>query len=256
MLTGHAVTFRENNESKQHLLKDPVSESDDESDLSCEVLHWASFKELSRPHLQYETVIWVLISLLLVLAWGVGLIMLLYLPVRRYVLNRDICSRKLYVTQDELVNKVTRPSFIPFLGSTKIEKRIPLHAVIGIIIEQGCLQSIYGIHTFRVQSIAYGKAAAVDELQVQGVSDPDLLTKVIISGAAKSIKEKRWNVSRISRQGESPLTQMGHETTPGLRGSGLQTPHHFLLRKLEEVEQSVKRLESLVGGYEADIEQG
>lgn len=43
----------------------------------------------------------------------------------------------------------------------------------------GCLQSIYGIHTFRVENIAHGKAAAVDELQVQGVSDPDLLRKVI-----------------------------------------------------------------------------
>lgn len=43
----------------------------------------------------------------------------------------------------------------------------------------GCLQSRYGIHTFRVESIARGKATPVDELQVQGVSDPGLLRKVI-----------------------------------------------------------------------------
>lgn len=43
----------------------------------------------------------------------------------------------------------------------------------------GCLQSVYGIHTFRVESIAHGKAAPVDELQVQGVSNPGLLRKVI-----------------------------------------------------------------------------
>lgn len=42
----------------------------------------------------------------------------------------------------------------------------------------GCLQSIYGIHTFRVESIARGKAAPVDELQVQGVDNPVLLRKV------------------------------------------------------------------------------
>lgn len=42
----------------------------------------------------------------------------------------------------------------------------------------GCLQSVYGIHTFRVESIAYGKAAPVDELQVQGVSNHGLLRKV------------------------------------------------------------------------------
>lgn len=42
----------------------------------------------------------------------------------------------------------------------------------------GCLQSRYGIHTFRIESIACGKAAAVDELQVQGVSNPSGLRKV------------------------------------------------------------------------------
>lgn len=42
----------------------------------------------------------------------------------------------------------------------------------------GWLQSIYGIHTFRVESVAHRKAAPVDELQVQGVSNPGLLRKV------------------------------------------------------------------------------
>lgn len=42
----------------------------------------------------------------------------------------------------------------------------------------GCLQSVYGIHTLRIESIAHGKAAPVDELLVQGVSNPGLLRKV------------------------------------------------------------------------------
>ena len=33
--------------------------------------------------------------------------------------------------------KVSRPSFIPFWGEISIEKRVPLHLVIDIIIEQG-----------------------------------------------------------------------------------------------------------------------
>lgn len=45
-------------------------------------------------------------------------------------------------------------------------------------IVEGCLQSVYGIHTFRIESIAHGIAAPVDELQVQGVSNPELLRKV------------------------------------------------------------------------------
>lgn len=42
----------------------------------------------------------------------------------------------------------------------------------------GCLESVYGIHTLRVESISRGKAAPVDELQVQGLSNPGLLRKV------------------------------------------------------------------------------
>lgn len=42
----------------------------------------------------------------------------------------------------------------------------------------GCLQAMFGIHTFRLESVAQGKAAYVDELQIQGVSNPQLLRKV------------------------------------------------------------------------------
>ena len=49
---------------------------------------------------------WLAISLLLVLAWGIGLLMLLYLPIRRYVLQKDLSSRRLYVTCTEVVYKV------------------------------------------------------------------------------------------------------------------------------------------------------
>lgn len=44
----------------------------------------------------------------------------------------------------------------------------------------GCLQSIYGLHTLRIESIAHGGAAPVDELQVQGVYNPGILGKVKI----------------------------------------------------------------------------
>lgn len=47
-----------------------------------------------------------------------------------------------------------------------------------ILLSVGCLQSVYGIHTFRIESIAHGKAAPVDELQIQGVSNPSFLRKV------------------------------------------------------------------------------
>jgi len=97
MLAGHAFGLHERTESTELLLEDPVSEIDEEAELSHKVLHRASFDELARNYVQCDTIIWVLRSLLLVLAWGVGLLMLLYLPVRRYVMWKDISSRKLSV---------------------------------------------------------------------------------------------------------------------------------------------------------------
>lgn len=47
-----------------------------------------------------------------------------------------------------------------------------------ILFSIGCVQSVYGIHTLRVESIAHGKASPVDELRIQGVSNPSLLRKV------------------------------------------------------------------------------
>jgi hypothetical protein len=108
MLMGHTDGLSELRSSKDHLFSDPGSELDDEEAANCseQILYLASFEELARNSIKYDTVIWLSISLLLVLAWGVGIIMLLYLPIKRYVLQKDISSRKLYVTPSEIVYKV------------------------------------------------------------------------------------------------------------------------------------------------------
>ena len=108
MLMGHTDGLSELRSSKDHLFSDPEFELDDEEAANCseQILYLASFEELARNSIKYDTVIWLSISLLLVLAWGVGIIMLLYLPIKRYVLQKDISSRKLYVTPSEIVYKV------------------------------------------------------------------------------------------------------------------------------------------------------
>lgn len=76
--------------------------SDDEEP----VLYTASFQEKEDNFVKYQTAQWVMYSLLLILAWGIGIFMLLYLPVRRYILRKDIRSRKLYLTPNAIVYKV------------------------------------------------------------------------------------------------------------------------------------------------------
>ncbi|XP_073311794.1 uncharacterized protein [Primulina huaijiensis] len=264
---GHAKNLPKVGSAKDLLLPDSVSELeiDEEVDTHLQVLYTASFEELASKNVNYDTIIWLSISLLLVMAWGIGIIMLLYLPFRRYVLQKDIGSRKLYVMSKEIVYKVTRPSYMPFWGETKIEKHMPLSMVIDIIIEQGCLQSMYGLHTFRVESIAHGKAAPVDELRVQGVHNPRLLRKVIVTQASKSIRDiKTWNSNLQISGGESMFRMESLTLGPAVLNSPskgwktMNSPHHvsvetrgvatsdLMLHKLEEVSKSVRKLEFLV----------
>ncbi|XP_038877600.1 uncharacterized protein LOC120069855 [Benincasa hispida] len=267
MLMGHTEGLSQCQHSKDHLLSDLICELDidEAADCSEQILYEASFKEFGRYSVQYDTIIWLSISLLLVLAWGFGIIMLLYLPYRRYVLQKDFSSRKLYVTPTEIVYKVSRPSFIPFWGTTKIEKHVPLSLVIDIIIEQGCLQSIYGIHTFRVENLVRGKASPVDDLQVQGISNPGLLRKIIVREASKVIQDfgRSWNRTSITAEGDSILASISMEGPTVLkspsRGFKTTRSSHYvskehrsilsqelLLQKLEEVNRSVKKIEQLI----------
>ena len=104
MLSGHAVTLSERSAPGPRLIEDVPSEAgDEEVESTARVLYRASFQELMPGYLQYDTIIWALISLL---AWGIGLLLLLYLPYKRYVLKRDILSRQLYVTENNIVYKV------------------------------------------------------------------------------------------------------------------------------------------------------
>ncbi|CAD6243309.1 unnamed protein product [Miscanthus lutarioriparius] len=169
-------------------------------------------------YLPYDTIIWALISLLLVLAWGIGLLLLLYLPYKRYVLKRDILSRQLFVTDNKIVYKAIRPSYLPFMGIVKKEIKVPLHLIVDVIIEQGCLQSAYSLYTFRIESIAHGKPAPVDELQFHCVHNPDFLRKVKASPIRTALDSKG------------------------------KIPDNILLHKIEELNRSVKNLESLLVG--------
>ncbi|KAJ7962333.1 putative Transmembrane protein [Quillaja saponaria] len=263
MLLGHTDGLSELRSSKDHLLADPVSELDEDEYCSEQIVYAASFEELASNCIQYDIVIWLSISLLLVLAWGVGIIMLLYLPYRRYVLRKDLSSRKLYVTSTEIVYKVSRPSYIPFWGKTATEKHLPLSLVIDIIIEQGCLQSVYGMHTFRIESIAHGKAAPVDELQVQGVSNPSLFRKVIMTEASKVAQDhiKSWKPAALTSDGENMLRTGSLTEGPSVlrspskswkmtgsprNSAARRLPGDLLLNKLEEVSKSVKKIELLI----------
>lgn len=105
---------------ERRLLSDSVSneynETDDDS-----VLYHGSFEEMEDNFMKYQTAQWILYSILLILAWGIGILMLLYLPIRIYVCRKDFRSRKLYLTSNAIVYKVNQLVRYLFLSVTVLD---------------------------------------------------------------------------------------------------------------------------------------
>lgn len=214
-----------------------------------DVLYTASFQEKEDNFVQYQTAQWVLYSLLLILAWGIGLFMLLYLPVRRYILRKDIRSRKLFLTPNAIVYKVTRPVPFPCFGVLKKEKHVLLPSVSDIVIEQGYLQSLFGVYSLRIENVGVRRPPS-DDVQIQGIANPSDFRKAVLtqlsnmrnqvfSREASTIEDvQNLKRSLSSMTSMSPSKPSRHN----LSHSGDQV----LLQKLEEVGSSVKRVQTLI----------
>lgn len=218
-------------------------ESDDEP-----VLFAASFEEMENNFVKYHTAQWVLYSLLLILAWGIGLLMLLYLPVRRYILRKDIQSKKLYLTQNSIVYKVTRPVPFPCFGASKKEKHVLLPSVADIIVEQGYLESLYGVYSLRIENAGVRRSAG-DGVRIQGVTDPVAFKKAVLmrlSGMRNDeYPSKISTVEEVSNTRASPSKSIKYDP---YSYSGEQ-----VLQKVEEVGSSVKRVQALIEGQRSQV---
>ncbi|XP_022750008.1 uncharacterized protein LOC111299210 [Durio zibethinus] len=219
-------------------------ETDDEP-----VLYTASFEEMEENFVNHQTAQWVLYSLVLILAWGIGLFMLLYIPVRRHILRRDIRSRKLYLTSNSIVYKVTRPVAIPCFGVLKKEKHVLLPSVADVVIEQGYLQSFFGVYSVRIENVGVRRPPS-DDVQIHGIANPNAFRKAVLT----RLSNMRTEV--FSRQVSAI------EDTPSLTthppAAWLSPPRSLkfdaisysgdlaLLQKLEEVGSSVKKVQTLI----------
>ncbi|KAK9099590.1 hypothetical protein Syun_026635 [Stephania yunnanensis] len=210
------------------------------------VLYEASFEEMEEKYVKYHTVQWVSYSLLLMLAWGIGLLMLVYIPVRRYVLRKDFQSRKLYLTPDSIVYKVVRPVPFPCLGTLKKEKHVLLPSVADVIIEQGFLQSFFGIYSVRIENVGVRRPQNED-VQIQGIANPRAFRIAVLTRLSEL---RRGSLSRQVLLHDDPNMRMGSSPTARIspsRSMG-RNAGDLILQKLEEVEGSVKRVQRLIEG--------
>ncbi|KAG6494050.1 uncharacterized protein LOC122002618 [Zingiber officinale] len=201
------------------------------------ILHTASFYEMEEKYVKYQTVQWILYSLLLMLAWGIGALMLLYLPIRRHILRSDFRSRKLYVTSNAIVYEVTRPVVFPCFGVLTKEKHVVLASVADIVVEQGYLQSFFGIFSVRIKNTGVRRPPS-DDVQILGISEPGAFRKAVLmhlSNTRSDILSKQIYMS------EDP-----HTLGSGPSTSWVPPPGDIILQKLEEIGNSVKKMQALI----------
>ncbi|XP_022732115.1 uncharacterized protein LOC111286432 [Durio zibethinus] len=247
MGTGDEVVEIESLE--RSLLSESVTGEEETGADDDPVLYTASFGEMEEDFVKYQTAQWALYSLVLILAWGIGLFMLLYIPVRRYILRKDIRSRKLYLTSNSIVYKVTRPVPIPCFGVLKKEKHVLLPSVADVVIEQGYLQSLFGVYSLRIENVGVRRPPS-DDVQIQGIANPSAFRKAVLT----RLSNMRTEVfsKQVSAIEDSPNLRIHSPAAP------LSSPRYLkhgvippsgdlaLLQKLEEVGSSVKRVQTLI----------
>ncbi|XP_019708729.1 uncharacterized protein [Elaeis guineensis] len=202
------------------------------------VLYSASFEEMEDNYVKYQTALWILYSLLLILAWGIGVFMLLYLPIRRHILRKDFRSRKLYVTTNAIIYKVIRPVPFPCFGVLKKEKHVLLPSVADIVIEQGYLQSLFGIYSVRIENAGVRRPAS-DDVQIQGIAHPRAFRKAVLTRLSNMRSE---GFSRQASVTEGPQSSISGP----LPGAWMPLPGDMILHTLREVESSVKKVQALI----------
>ncbi|KAJ8750911.1 hypothetical protein K2173_016092 [Erythroxylum novogranatense] len=228
------------------------TEAEDET-----VLYTASFEEMEEKFVKYQTAQWITYSLLLVLAWGIGFFMLLYLPVRRYILRKDIRSRKLYLTPKSIVYKVTRPVAFPCFGVLKKEKHVVLASVADVVIEQGYLQSHFGVYSLRIESAGVRRPPS-DDVQIQGIGNPSAFRKAVLTRLSymknEASSRQLSTVEDIPNLRSNPAASL-ISPSKSLRHDAFSNTGDLLLQKLEEVGSSVKRVQTLIEEKRSQISE-
>ncbi|KAL5098369.1 hypothetical protein RYX36_002696 [Vicia faba] len=160
--------------------------------------------------------------------------MLLYIPIRRFILRNDICSRKLYLTPNAIVYKVKRPVPFPCFGVLHKEKHVLLHSVADIVVEQGYLQSFFGVYSLRIENVGVRRPPS-DDVKILGVANPNDFRKAVmmrLSNIRNEIVSRQTSTSQDS-------SHLMMSPSKSLRYDSTRSRELLLMQKLEEVGSSV-----------------
>lgn len=153
------------------------------------VLYRASFEEMEDTYVRYRTWALFFIGLAMIFAYGLGFLILLWIPVLRYIARQDLRSRRLYITSENVVYKNAPPACCPCFGVNRTEKHILLPLITDVVLSQSWFEAWFGIWTVTIENAGQGGGgggnnhAATPDLKIQGIYQPELFKKLLLRAA-------------------------------------------------------------------------
>jgi len=162
----------------------PLTESPDNEYEHGKILYQTNFSHREEQYVKYKSMKFFLACLIMIPFYGIGILMLIYLPVYAYIARRDIRSRRLYITTESVVYRTAPPvHVVPCCGVTMTEKHTLLPLVTDVIVEQGCLQSKYGIHSIKIENAGQTGGKKTYDVEIDGLDDPREFKKILLIAA-------------------------------------------------------------------------
>ena len=177
-----------------------LQELDETGDFG-QVLWSANQEGMESAYKKYHTTLWCLLGLVLIPAYGVGLLLLLWAPVIWLNARDGFRARRFYVTEKGIVLRLREPVTCRCCGVNSAEKHL-LHSVVtDVSVTQNFVQRWFGLHTIRVetpgQSRAGVDATATSDIEVLGLTEPMAVKAVLLLAVTLGREDQDFDSSML-----------------------------------------------------------
>lgn len=221
-----------------------------------EILYRASFKRCEEDYVNYVTVMYVLLSIVCILFYLIGIIMILLTPLVRYRARKGIQNRRLYITSENVVYKQCEPAFFPCLGNNISEKHILLPLVTDVVLDQGWVQAKFNLQGVGIENAGQGGTQPGADVKIVGIDDPKMFKKLLLTAAGCKRNGKsftRMDVEDWERAGVStPFSSFATESVSPTSAAATEA----LQAQMADMNGTLGRIETLLAMYLRQNAQG
>jgi hypothetical protein len=228
---------------------------EEEEEYGNSLLVFGRFRNNTWSYVWYYTSGYILLSILLIPAYGVGLIMLLLAPAMIYVKYQDMINRRLFVTSETLVYKTSVPAIIPCCGNNVSEKHVMLSLITDVIVEQGWYAACFGLYTVKIENAGQGAGPnALADLRIVGLEDAKNFKKVVlraVTAKRNGVPLQASDISMAEEHSKAGTPLLAKSFVPlenSTRYSPSSAPQSVLLpaQSIEQLNSTLLRIEQLL----------